>query len=130
MYYNSSPSWYKAEPTGNGTHAGYLQFKDGQWHVVHNIHGNVHVDALNDVLGGNQKSYGVLNIYRIPEYNRIDSYKQRLNDYVSKNPMGLWTEDAANVRSWLRKNSPETLQNYWNNLTDEQRKQVDRRFKP
>ena len=130
MYYNSSPSWYKAEPTGNGTHAGYLQFKDGQWQVVHNIHGNVHVDALNDVLGGNQKSYGVLNIYRIPEYNRIDSYKQRLNDYVSKNPMGLWTEDAANVRSWLRKNSPETLQNYWNNLTDEQRKQVDRRFKP
>lgn len=130
MYYNNSPSWYKAEPTGNGTHAGYLQFKDGQWQVVHNIHGNVHVDPLNEVLGGNQKSYGVLNIYRIPEYNRTDNYKQRLNDYVSKNPMGLWTEDAANVRNWLRKNSPETLQNYWNNLTDDQRKKVDRRFKP
>ena len=130
MYYNDSPSWYKAEPTGNGTHAGYLQFKDGQWNVVHNIHGNVHVDPLNETLGGNQKSYGVLNIYRVPEYNRTDNYKQRLNDYVSKNPMGLWTEDASNVRNWLRKNSPETLQNYWNNLTDEQRKQVDRRFKP
>lgn len=130
MYYNNSPSWQKAEPTGNGTHAGYLQFKDGQWHVIHNIHGTVHVDALNDILGGNQKSYGVLNVYRVPGYNRTDNYKQRLDEYVSKNPIGIWTEDSANVRDWLRKNSPETLQNYWNNLTDEQRKKVDRRFKP
>ena len=130
MYYNGSPSWQKAEPTGNGTHAGYLQFKDGQWYVVHNIHGNVHVDALNDILGGNQKSYGVLNVYKIPGYNRVDNYKQRLDEYVSRNPMGIWMEDSANVRDWLRKNSPETLQNYWNNLTDEQRKRVDRRFKP
>ena len=130
MYYNGSPNWQKAEPTGNGTHAGYLQFKDGQWQVVHNIHGTVHVDALNDVLGGNQKSYGILNVYRVPDYNRVDNYKQRLDEYVSKNPIGIWTEDSANVRDWLRKNSPETLQNYWNNLTDEQRKKVDRRFKP
>jgi hypothetical protein len=27
--------------------------------------------------------------------------------------MGIWTEDSNNVRNWLRKNSPETLQNYW-----------------
>lgn len=130
MYYNGSPSWYKAEPTGNGTHAGYLEFKNGQWNVVHNIHGKVHVDALNDILGGNQKSYGVLNIYRAPGFNRKDAYKQQLDSYVLENPMGIWTEDSANVRNWLRKNSPETLQNYWNNLTDEQRKKVDRRFRP
>lgn len=130
MYYNGSPSWYKAEPTGNGTHAGYLEFKNGKWNVVHNIHKKVHVDALKDILGGNQKSYGVLNIYRAPGFNRKDAYKQQLDSYVLENPMGIWTEDSANVRNWLRKNSPETLQNYWNNLTDEQRKKVDRRFRP
>jgi hypothetical protein len=49
----------------------------------------VHVDSLDDTLGGNQKSYGVLNIYRVPGFNRKDAYKQQLDDYVSKNPMGI-----------------------------------------
>lgn len=133
MYYNGSNAWNQAEPTGNGTHAGYLQFKDGKWNVVHNIHKNVYVDTLDDILGGNQSKYGVLNIYEVPgDYNPNNNYIYQLNSYVQNNPMGLWmdNEEASKARMWLVKNNPEKLTDYYNKLTKDQQKKIDPRFKP
>lgn len=69
MYYNGSPKvrqFYNAakqEKTGSyGTHVGQLYMNtNGEWIVSHNIHGNLHFDNLNSILGGDHK-YGITSI--------------------------------------------------------------------
>lgn len=76
MYYNTSQymvQFYKESrwcKTGNyATHVGFVYYdqKEQAWIVDHNIHGNVHRDALEMVLGGrsNPKKYGVTTIYQV-----------------------------------------------------------------
>jgi hypothetical protein len=76
MYYTTSPYmlqfFYEArkQGTGNyGTHVGVLYY-DAEyetWIVEHNIHGHVHYDALESILGGlsNPHKYGVTSISRV-----------------------------------------------------------------
>lgn len=76
MYYTTSPYmlqfFYSARKQGTGTygtHVGVL-FYDTEaeaWVVEHNIHGNVHYDALVSILGGmsNPHKYGVTSISRV-----------------------------------------------------------------
>ena len=59
----------KYQGTGTyGTHGGVLYYdkKAETWIVEHNIHGHVHRDALQSVLGGksNPRKYGVTSISR------------------------------------------------------------------
>lgn len=66
MYFRGSP--YQEEAFNNGTkdrtgtHTGYLQNQDGQWYVVHNIHGKVHIDPFSSIQGGG-RGWGVTGIY-------------------------------------------------------------------
>lgn len=66
MYYKGSPYLETAYNDGTkdrtGTHTGYLKNENGEWYVVHNIHGVVHVDRFKDIQGGG-KNYGVTGIY-------------------------------------------------------------------
>lgn len=75
MYYSTSPhmvEFYVAarrqQTLNYGTHVGVLYYdkKKSEWVVEHNIHGNVHYDALRNILGGkeNPHKYGVTTIYR------------------------------------------------------------------
>lgn len=75
MYYSTSPHMLeffvaaKYQGTGNyGTHVGVLYYdkKAETWIVEHNIHGHVHKDSLQSVLGGksNPRKYGVTSISR------------------------------------------------------------------
>ena len=72
MYYNTSPHmndfYQKAQEgdTGNyGTHVGRL-YNDAEkgWVVEHNIHGNIHIDPYEEVVGGksNANKYGITSI--------------------------------------------------------------------
>ena len=76
MYYNSSPYmlefFYAASKQGTvnyGTHVGVLYYNTEYevWIVEHNIHGHVHYDALESILGGlsNPHKYGVTSISRV-----------------------------------------------------------------
>ena len=76
MYYRTSPYmlqfFYAArqQGTGNyGTHIGVLYYSTEYetWIVEHNIHGHVHYDALESILGGasNTHKYGVTSISRV-----------------------------------------------------------------
>ena len=76
MYYNTSPYMLqffyaaKKQGTGNyGTHVGVLYYNSEYetWVVEHNIHGHVHYDALESILGGtsNPHKYGVTSISRV-----------------------------------------------------------------
>lgn len=73
MYYKGSPYLEEAYKNGTkgrtGTHTGYLKYENGDWYVVHNIHGKVHVDKFTSIQGGNRK-YGVTGIYA-PRTNNI-----------------------------------------------------------
>ena len=73
MYYKGSPYLEEAFKNGTkgrtGTHTGYLKYENGDWYVVHNIHGKVHVDRFKNIQGGNKK-YGVTGIYA-PRTNNI-----------------------------------------------------------
>jgi hypothetical protein len=73
MYYATSPYmmqfFYAAskQGTGNyGTHVGVMYYNTEYdiWVVEHNIHGHVHYDALESILGGesNPHKYGVTSI--------------------------------------------------------------------
>ena len=76
MYYTTSPYMLKffyaakKQGTGNyGTHVGLLYY-DAEcetWVVEHNIHGHVHYDALESILGGksNPHKYGVTSISKV-----------------------------------------------------------------
>ena len=76
MYYSTSPYMLqffyaaKQQGTGNyGTHVGVLYYNAEYetWVVEHNIHGHVHYDALETILGGasNPHKYGVTSISRV-----------------------------------------------------------------
>lgn len=76
MYYATSPYmlqfFYAAskQGTGNyGTHVGVMYYNTEYdiWVVEHNIHGHVHYDALESILGGesNPHKYGVTSISRV-----------------------------------------------------------------
>ena len=76
MYYSTSPYMLqffyaaKQQGTGNyGTHVGVLYYNTEYeiWIVEHNIHGHVHYDALESILGGasNPHKYGVTSISRV-----------------------------------------------------------------
>jgi hypothetical protein len=76
MYYNSSPYmlqfFYAASKQGTvnyGTHVGVLYYNTEYevWIVEHNIHGHVHYDALESILGGlsNPHKYVVTSISRV-----------------------------------------------------------------
>lgn len=76
MYYSTSPYMLqffyaaKKQGTGNyGTHVGVLYYNTEYeiWIVEHNIHGHVHYDALESILGGasNPHKYGVTSISRV-----------------------------------------------------------------
>ena len=76
MYYTTSPYmlefFYAAQKQGTrnyGTHVGVLYYSaDAEtWIVEHNIHGHVHYDALESILGGlsNPHKYGVTSISRV-----------------------------------------------------------------
>lgn len=76
MYYSTSSYmlqfFYSArkQGTGNyGTHVGVLYYSTeyNTWIVEHNIHGHVHYDALESILGGlsNPHKYGVTSISRV-----------------------------------------------------------------
>ena len=73
MYYKGSPYLEEAYNNGTkgrtGTHTGYLKYENGDWYVVHNIHGKVHVDRFKSIQGGNKK-YGVTGIYA-PRTNNV-----------------------------------------------------------
>ena len=71
QFYNEA-RWYK---TNNyATHVGFVYFdkKTQNWVVEHNIHGNVHRDALQSVLGGrsNPRKYGVTTIYEVTKVTK------------------------------------------------------------
>lgn len=76
MYYTTSPYmlqfFYAARKQGTrnyGTHVGVLYYsaEHKTWIVEHNIHGNVHYDALESILGGisNPHKYGVTSISKV-----------------------------------------------------------------
>lgn len=76
MYYTTSPYMLqffyaaKQQGTGNyGTHVGVLYYSTESevWIVEHNIHGHVHYDALETILGGlsNPHKYGITSISRV-----------------------------------------------------------------
>ena len=76
MYYTTSPYMLKffyaakKQGTGNyGTHVGLLYYdvECETWVVEHNIHGHVHYDALESILGGksNPHKYGVTSISKV-----------------------------------------------------------------
>lgn len=74
MYYKGSPYLEEAYKNGTrdrtGTHTGNLvDDGNGNWYVIHNIHGQLHVDPFTKIQGGN-KSYGVTGIYK-PRRNNL-----------------------------------------------------------
>ena len=67
MYYKTSPhmiDFYNSaikENTGTpATHVGYAYWDGKNWRVTHNIHGKIHNELLNEVLGSNNgKKFGI-----------------------------------------------------------------------
>ena len=80
MYYNGSPFQEQAYNEGKdnitGTHTGYVKFNPdtNSWEVTHNIHGTVHVDSLNNILGSRGK-YGVTALLKPQKQTIIDKIK-------------------------------------------------------
>lgn len=89
MYYNNSPhmnTFYKNAEKGNtdhyGTHVGRLyNDENGEWVVEHNIHGDIHIDPLIEVLGGlrNKHRYGVTSIS-----TTNPTWKTALRNFINK----------------------------------------------
>lgn len=80
MYYNGSPFQEQAYNEGKdnitGTHTGYVRFNPdtNRWEVTHNIHGTIHVDSLNDVLGSRGR-YGVTALLKPQKQTVVDKIK-------------------------------------------------------
>lgn len=80
MYYNGSPFQKQAYDEGRdnitGTHTGYVRFNPdtNSWEVTHNIHGTVHVDSLNNVLGSRGR-YGVTALLKPQKQTIVDKIK-------------------------------------------------------
>lgn len=80
MYYNGSPFQEQAYNEGKdnitGTHTGYIKFNPdtNNWEVTHNIHGTIHVDSLNNILGSRGK-YGVTALLKPKKQTIIDKIK-------------------------------------------------------
>lgn len=71
MYYNTSPhmnDFYQKAKEGKtdnyATHVGRMYHDGNTWQVEHNIHGNIHVDPYETVIGGtsNKNKYGITSI--------------------------------------------------------------------
>lgn len=67
LFYRNSPNWEKAYNQGlNGeaqTHTGHIVFRHGKPYVEHDIHGDIIVNKLSDVLGS-RNPWGIVSIYR------------------------------------------------------------------
>lgn len=59
-------------------------------------------------------------------------YLETLDDYVSRNPMGIWedTPQASEVRKWLYKNAPDRMSSYYFSLQESDRKRINPKFVP
>lgn len=80
LYFRNSPNTKKAYEKGtNGetqTHTGHIVEENGKKYVVHNVHGEVIKNDINDVIGSNHP-YGITSVYRAKKlggnYNQYPS---------------------------------------------------------
>ena len=80
LYFRNSPNTRKAYEKGtNGeaqTHTGHVVEENGKKYVVHNVHGEVIKNDINDVIGSNHP-YGITSVYRAKKlggnYNQYSS---------------------------------------------------------
>lgn len=74
MYYNSSPHMVpfyndavENDTRNYGTHVGRAYWDEDKkdWFVEHNIHGDIYIDRMRDIMGGlsNPNPYGITAIY-------------------------------------------------------------------
>jgi hypothetical protein len=87
MYYATSPNWKKAwensQQSGtHGTHTGILRYNknDGNWYVMHNIHGKVYTQKLNELMGG-KGNIGITSILKAQNeslFNKAISAAKRI----------------------------------------------------
>lgn len=61
-----------------------------------------------------------------------DQYLRTLDDYVARNPMGIWedTPQASEVREWLYKNAPDRMSSYYFSLQESDRGGINPKFVP
>ena len=95
LYFRNSPNTKKAYEKGtNGetqTHTGHIVEENGKKYVVHNVHGEVIKNDINDVIGSNHP-YGITSVYRAKKlggnYNQYPSTGKR-----TKAEMGIMKVD-------------------------------------